>query len=84
MHWLTDHTTYRDISLPCSVVKPCVAARCLRTVNSASINDLCTAYIAVSCPLNLDCVDSSSQLCAEELLSLFNSTCTSILLLSEG
>lgn len=68
-----------EISQPCSVVKPCVAARCLRTVNSETITDFCTAYNYLFSSPNLDCVNLSSQLCADELLSLFNSTSTSIL-----
>lgn len=51
----------------------------LHTVNLATINDFCTAYNNVSFSLNLDHANPFSQLCAENVLSLFNSTCTSIL-----
>lgn len=65
-----------EISLPRLAIKPCIAARCLRTVYSETINDFCTAYNDVFSSLNLNSVDLTSQLCAEELLFLFNSTCT--------
>ncbi len=65
-----------NMSLSCSLEKPCVSTRWCRIMNSETSNDFCTMYEAAFSNSYYDC---SSDLCADELLSSFTSVCSNIL-----
>ncbi len=65
-----------NMSLSCSLGKPCVSTRRCRIMNSETSNDFCTMYEAAFSNSYYDC---SSDLCADELLFSFTSVCSNIL-----